>query len=154
MFQSAISSLVANPLTKRELLLVITMTVLFTLIIQFDFASQTSPDGTRSVLGHEPWSIGDPGSRKVDQLVPDHPGWDMDYSDYSSGSAGEVTKEDSFLGKLTGVNALGSHGTVGRWREMTMNDSMVKWHDTEAPRTELVAHAPGEEALVYPEKSR
>jgi len=68
----------------------------------------------------------------------------MDYSDYSSGSSGEVTKEESFLGKLTGVNVLGSHGTVGRWREMTMNDSMVKWDDTEAPRTQLVAHAPGE----------
>jgi hypothetical protein len=145
MLQHGISSLAANPVTRRELLLIISMTVLFTLIVQFDFA-QTSPDGTRTILGHAPWSIGAPGSvaggqtgstGKSSRISPDG-AWADDPENMR-----KITGEESFLGHLTGMNALGSHGNVGRWREMTMNDSMVTWGDGDAPRTEIVAHAPG-----------
>lgn len=143
MIHSGFASLASTPLTRRELLLVISMTVLFTLIIQFDFA-RTSADGTRSIMGHAPWSIGsstgEGGSRsgyKHDQLSLD--GMDAE------GVVEEISKSDAFLGKLVGVNELGSHGSVGRWREMTMNDSLVRWDDEAgAPRTEIIAHAPGQ----------
>jgi hypothetical protein len=130
MLPHAISSLLATPITKRELFLVICMTVIFTFIIQFDFA-QTSEDGSRSILGHSPWSIGPitgqgREGRKGDQLS-------LDEDDFVE----EITGKDAFMGKLAGANDLGSHGTVGRWRE-------IKWSDHDAPRTEIITHAPGE----------
>lgn len=143
MIHSGFASLASTPLTRRELLLVISMTVLFTLIIQFDFA-QTSPDGTRSIMGHAPWSIGatGDGSRtgyRQDQLSLEPEG---------QGTVEKLSKSDAFLGKLAGVNELGSHGNVGRWREMTMNDSLVRWDEANHPRTEIIAHAPGQSDAV------
>ena len=146
MIHSGFASLASTPLTRRELLLVISMTVLFTLIIQFDFA-RTSADGTRSIMGHAPWSIGAGGSDgsrsgyKQDQLS-------LDTLD-SQGVVEEISKSDAFLGKLVGVNELGSQGNAGRWREMTMNDSLVRWDEGEIPRTEIVAHAPGQSMAPF-----
>jgi hypothetical protein len=98
-------------------------------------------------MGHAPWSIGagtgETGSRsgyKHDQLSLD--------GAEAQGVVEEISKSDAFLGKLVGVNELGSHGAVGRWREMTMNDSLVRWGDeAETPRTEIIAHAPGQSML-------
>lgn len=135
MIHSGFGGLVTTPITRREILILICMTLMFTLLLQFNMGSVSS------------WKIGssrasdDQGSviRKEEPLSLND-----EWTDEQEVRFGHVVAEDPFMGDLAGYNDLASHGTVGRWREMTMKNTLVRWQDQDIPRTKLINHAPGE----------
>lgn len=131
--------------TRRELVLIITFALVFMLVQQLDY-SRVDPAGPRSLRFNGHWPFSDSAS---DYEI--HPGktaaaFGQLIADDDDAEWKQLLEEEGVLERLYGTNDLGSiaYEGVGRWKEPTMNDSLVNWGDKSAPQTETVAHAPGE----------
>ncbi|KAJ9108971.1 hypothetical protein QFC21_000294 [Naganishia friedmannii] len=131
--------------TRRELVLVITLTLVFTLIMQLEFSSNGS-DGARGLRFTGRWPFQD-SSGVQDDLHPGRTAHAFGQLTLEDADADwkQVLEEEGLLQRLYGTNDVGSisYEGVGRWKEVTMNDSMSKWGNKKAPKTEIVAHSPG-----------
>lgn len=130
--------------TRRELVLVITFAIVFMLVQQLDY-SRVDPAGPRSLRfnGHWPFE-----ESSTDDGI--HPGktaaaFGQLTLDDEDAEWKQLLEEEGLLERLYGTNDLSSiaYEGVGRWKEPTMNDSVVRWGEKSAPQTEIVAHAPG-----------
>jgi hypothetical protein len=131
--------------TRRELVLLITLTLVFTLIMQLEFSSN-GPNGGRGLRFNGRWPFQDSSGGEYDS----HPGRTAHaFGQLSLEDADadwkQVLEEEGLLQRLYGTNDVGSisYEGVGRWKEVTMNDSLSKWGNKGAPKTEIVAHSPG-----------
>lgn len=130
--------------TRRELVLIITFALVLMLVQQLDY-SRVDPAGPRSLRFNGHWPFTESSSPDI------HPGktaaaFGQLTTDDEDAEWKQLLEEEGVLERLYGTNDLGSiaYEGVGRWKEPTMNDSLVNWGDKSAPQTEIVAHAPGE----------
>jgi hypothetical protein len=130
--------------TRRELILLVSCAVAFILAQTLSF-SRTGSEGSRSLRFSGQWPF--QGSNDDDGI---HPGktalaFGKLTVDDEDAEWKQLLEEGGLLAKLYGTNDLASisYEGVGRWREVTMNDSLTRWSANSVPRTELVTHAPG-----------
>lgn len=137
-----ISSATAFIPTRRELILLVSflMIMMFTHTLSF---SRTD-EGSRSLRFSGQW----PFQGSVDDGI--HPGktaaaFGKLTVDDEDAEWKQLLEEGGLLAKLYGTNDLGSikYEGVGRWKEVTVNDSLSRWEANNVPRTEIVTHAPG-----------
>lgn len=129
--------------TRRELILLVSFAVAFMLAQTLSF-SHTDSEGSRSLRFSGQW----PFQGSVDDGI--HPGktahaFGKLTVDDEDAEWKQLLEEGGLLAKLYGTNDLASisYEGVGRWREVTMNDSLSRWEANSVPRTEIVTHAPG-----------
>lgn len=112
--------------TRRDLVIVLVVTTLLGLVLQFDFSLRFSDsNGSNSLLG---FKVGF-GGRQGD--------WD-DGDDFGRSRTGAGGKDRWLQDVETGVKYAASEKVVG------MGEVKAKWGEEGAPRTEVLAHAPGE----------
>lgn len=110
--------------TRREILLVICLTVVLGLFLQFDLSLRfTDASGSDSLLGFKV-GFGRGGRNGED--------WD-------DGRGGRGGKGDKWLSDVEAGVAFAKGKEV-----VSMAESKVKWGDQGAVRTEVLGHAPGE----------
>ncbi|GFZ43519.1 hypothetical protein JCM24511_01239 [Saitozyma sp. JCM 24511] len=111
--------------TRRDLVIVLVVTTLLGLVLQFDFSLRFSDsNGSNSLLG---FKVGF-GGRQGD--------WD-DGDDFGRSRTGAGGKDRWLQDVETGVKYAASEKVVG------MGEVKAKWGEEGAPRTEVLAHAPG-----------
>lgn len=130
--------------TRRELVLVITLALVFMLVQQLDY-SRPDPASPRSLRFNGQWPFR--GSTEDDgiHLGKTAAAFGQLTADDEDAEWKKLLEEDGLLERLYGTNDLGSisYEGVGRWKEPTMADSLVKFGENGASRTEIAAHAPG-----------
>jgi hypothetical protein len=116
--------------TRRDLVIVLVVTTLLGLVLQFDFSLRFSDsNGSNSLLG---FKVGF-GGRQGD--------WD-DADDFGRSRTGAGGKDRWLQDVETGVKYAASEKVVG------MGEVKAKWGEEGAPRTEVLAHAPGERSRI------
>lgn len=130
--------------TRRELVLVITLALVFMLVQQVDYSRPDSAS-PRSLRFNGQWPF--QGSTNDDgiHLGETAAAFGQLTADDEDAEWKKLLEEDGLLERLYGTNDLGSisYEGVGRWKEPTMADSLVKFGENGASRTEIAAHAPG-----------
>lgn len=115
--------------TRREIILVLVLTTLLGLFLQFDLSLRfTDSKGSDSLFG---FKVGF-GNRNRD----DDYAWD---DDRRLGSSGRVSGSDRWL---EDVEAGVKHSKTAKIAGMA--EAKLRWGEDGAPRTEVLAHAPGE----------
>lgn len=137
-----ISSATAFIPTRRELILLVSFVMVFMLTHTLSFSR--TDEGSRSLRFSGQW----PFQKPVDDGI--HPGktaaaFGKLTVDDEDAEWKQLLEEGGLLEKLYGTNDLGSitYEGVGRWKEVTVNDSLSRWDANNVPRTEIVTHAPG-----------
>lgn len=130
--------------TRRELVLVITFAIVFMLFQQLDY-SRVDPAGPRSLRFNGHWPFGESSTDGGIHAGKTAAAFGQLTLDDEDAEWKQLLEEEGILERLYGTNDLGSiaYEGVGRWKEPTMNDSVVRWGEKSAPQTEIVAHAPG-----------
>lgn len=130
--------------TRRELVLVITFAIVLMLVQQLDY-SRADPAGPRSLRFNGHWPFGESSTDDGIHAGKTAAAFGQLTLDDEDAEWKQLLEEEGILERLYGTNDLGSiaHEGVGRWKEPTMNDSVVRWGEKSAPQTEIVAHAPG-----------